>query len=85
MASVTLTHPDAVCQRIAEAIDASGLAQDEVADAVGVHPSAVSHWVTGRAVPTLANLRRIASVVGVDVADLLRDEPLAQPEEPQQP
>lgn len=79
---VTLTQPE-VARRIADAIKSSALSRDEVARSVGVHPSAVSHWVSGRAVPTVANLVRLAEVLGVDAASLLPDRVAA--EEPQQP
>ena len=47
--------------------------QDVVARAVGVTTSTYCHYEQGRATPSMAVLRRIASVLDVDPGDLLRE------------
>ena len=53
-------------QRIRLARRHAGLSQSALATAVGVQRSAVSHWeaVEGKS-PSMANLRRVATVTGV--------------------
>ena len=53
-------------QRIRLARRHAGLSQAALAEAVGVQRSAVSHWeaVQGKS-PSMANLRRVATVTGV--------------------
>lgn len=49
----------------------AGLTQRELAAALGLNPSAVALWETGRAEPTVHNLRRLADILGCQPADLL--------------
>lgn len=53
-------------QRIRLARRHAGLSQAALAEAVGVQRSAVSHWeaINGKS-PSMANLRRVATVTGV--------------------
>ena len=53
-------------QRIRLARRHAGLSQSALAQAVGVQRSAVSHWeaIEGKS-PSMANLRRVATVTGV--------------------
>ena len=41
--------------------------QEDVAHEIGVHPSALSHWVSGRRSMTLRNACKIARALGVRV------------------
>lgn len=47
------------------------MSQEEFARLLGVHQTAVSQWETGRTVPDLAALRRIAHYSGHSVDELL--------------
>ena len=47
--------------------------QREVAEALGIKPSAVSKWECGRAKPRLEKLPAIARLYGCTVEDLLQD------------
>ena len=58
-----------------------GMTQLQLANAVGVTPSAVFGWEAGRSVPKVPQLRKIAEVFGVkmdDVQLLPRREPRQQ-------
>ena len=49
-----------------------GLSQSELAAMLGVTNKAVSKWENGRAKPSTDTLRRLAALLGTDVAELLR-------------
>jgi DNA-binding XRE family transcriptional regulator len=49
------------------------LTQKQLARLVGVEQSCVSHWERGVTCPSLPSLRKVAGVLGVSAADLLRD------------
>lgn len=65
----------AVGARIREAREASGLAQWELADRVGVSQTAVSFWESGKRVITLDDLVVVGEVLRVEPAVLLPDGP----------
>lgn len=48
----------------------AGLSQTELADALGLDQTTVSAWESGKAEPTLFNLRRLADILGVSPGDL---------------
>ncbi len=48
----------------------AGLTQVAVAANVGVSQPTVSQWEAGIAEPTLANLRRLAAVLALDLGDI---------------
>ncbi len=52
-------------------IENSGKSQAEIARALGVVPSAVSQYCSGLIQPTLANLSRICTFIGVSADDIL--------------
>ena len=58
-------------ERICECRRRAGLTQRQVADAMGVSPSAVTQWELGNVIPRLMRIERLASVLHVDVSDLL--------------
>lgn len=64
-----------VGERFAEARRAAGLTQEEVAERVGCATESVGRLERGALMPSVARLTAAAKVVGVDLADLLRDEP----------
>ena len=60
--------------RIAMAIQESGLAQYEVAEKMGVRPQTVSRWVRGHQIPDVYELIQLADATGckwlLDLNDL---------------
>lgn len=58
-------------EKIREFRERAGLSQRELAQALGIDPSAVSLWETGKNSPTVHNLRRLADILGCNPADLL--------------
>lgn len=75
MAYILVMHPD---NRIRETRKKAGLAQADVARAIGMHQTHFSKLENGTRPLTLDWARRIAKVLGCDVADLLSsvDHPL---------
>jgi transcriptional regulator with XRE-family HTH domain len=53
--------------------EAKGISQKEFASALGVTESAVSHWESGRYLPTTNKLQKIASILDCTVDELLKD------------
>ena len=71
----TTTNPTSteVSEAVKSAIKAAGLSQREIATAAGIATSTLNRRLTGRGRPFLVNeLFDIATVIGVDVSDLLR-------------
>lgn len=66
--------------RLKESRKQAGLTQEELATLVGVHPLTISHFETGRVVPSLDTLKRLAAALGVQPGVLL-DEPAESPAE----
>ena len=54
-------------------LEGSGSTQRELAKAVGVSPSTVSEWKTGRAYPRRKKIQLIADFFGIDKSDLVKD------------
>lgn len=52
-------------------IEHSGKSKSEIARGIGVRPSSVSEYCSGRAQPTLANLSRLCEFIGVSADDIL--------------
>ena len=48
-----------------------GLKQKDVAARIGVHPSKISHWESGKNIPNYASLERVADALGMSVVALL--------------
>lgn len=65
---------------IAQARQARGLTQRELAEKIGVTDKAVSRWETGRGFPEASVLQGLAEALGVSVTELVRGE-RAAPEE----
>jgi transcriptional regulator with XRE-family HTH domain len=63
--------------RIAEARKRKGLTQDQLAEAMGVSPQAVSKWENDISCPDITLLPQLADYFGISVDDLLRG-PAAQ-------
>ena len=57
--------------RLAELREAKELTQEEVAAAVGVDKTAVSHWENGIARPDISRLPALADTLGVSIDELL--------------
>lgn len=49
--------------------------QVDLAREAGLHPSSIAKWENGHAEPSLANLAKLASVLGTSIEDLLEDKP----------
>jgi transcriptional regulator with XRE-family HTH domain len=58
--------------RIAEARKRKGLTQDQLAEAMGVSPQAVSKWENDISCPDITLLPQLADYFGISVDDLLR-------------
>jgi transcriptional regulator with XRE-family HTH domain len=52
----------------------AGLTQSDVAEKVGVTHSVIYHWETGRSMPILQTLLRIADAYGVSLDELVGRE-----------
>ncbi len=53
----------------------SGLTQEQLADAIGVHLNSVSLWENGEYTPKTQSIKALAKALGVSEADLLNDSP----------
>ena len=53
----------------------SGLTQEELAEAIGVHLNSVSLWENGEYTPKTQSIKALAKALGVSEADLLNDSP----------
>ena len=60
-------------QRVRQAREAAGLTQEQLGLAVKAAQSTVARWEGSKREPTLAELRRIATVVGVPTSTLIPD------------
>ena len=60
-------------EKMAELIRENGIEQKTVAEAVGVSEQAISYFVRGLKEPSLATLGRIAKVLGVSAAELIKE------------
>lgn len=52
-------------------IEHCGKKKTEIARALGVDPSCISQYCSGRAQPTLASLSKLCSFIGVSADDIL--------------
>lgn len=57
--------------RIRRLREQRGMTQKQLADALGLNQSAIALWESGKTVPTLQNLYRLADILGCDARDLL--------------
>lgn len=57
---------------IAQAIDAAGLSQKEVADRLQLSETTVSNWVRGKRPPTLEYINSVCALLGISADSLLR-------------
>ena len=60
-------------EKMAELIRERGIEQKTVAEAVGVSEQAISYFVRGLKEPSLNVLGRIAKVLGVSAAELIKE------------
>lgn len=56
--------------RLRKAVESAGMSQAKVAELLGVSKQLVTHWIQGRRVPSEAQLRKLAGVIGVDMSFL---------------
>ena len=52
-----------------------GLTYGVIADSLGVNKSTVGHWFTGRTVPRLSTIRRLAKMLDTSVTELIEEDP----------
>lgn len=69
--SYTLCLMDDWRLRAARLRDRQGLSNVDIARRMGCTPAAVGHWLKGRREPTLDDIERLASILGVGSAELL--------------
>lgn len=69
---------DAFCWKLRSAMKSSGMTRLELADRLGVKPSAVKSWAVGRRSPTVRRLLAVSSVLGVEPRRLF-EEPVDMP------
>lgn len=55
---------------IRAAVERGGFSQSGLADAIGVHESTVSLWISGKRTPGMKNLERLAKAMGLEARDL---------------
>ena len=58
-------------KKIKDVREAKGISGKELAETVGVTPSAITYYEQGLRNPTLETLGRIADALGVDHSDLI--------------
>ncbi len=68
---------DLVGQRIASARKKRGMTQEQLAEQVGVSVQAVSKWETGKNLPDIENLLRIAEITNTPYSFLLAEDAAA--------
>lgn len=56
--------------RIGEHIDASGYKKKHVANLLGITPTQLSNWISGRSYPTIDKAFKLANILGCKVDDL---------------
>lgn len=60
-----------VANRLKTALEASGLNQSDLARELGIKPQSVQAWLTGKAKPSLPNLRKSAKILNVPLVYFL--------------
>ena len=55
------------------------MTQPELAEKIGVHEMTVSRWELGKRKPSINEIQKLATVLGVPVTDLLSDSPAPAP------
>ena len=63
----------ALSTRLRELMVARGLSQRQLADLAGVSPPQVSHWLSGRYVPSTSSIRKLARGLEVSADTLFRE------------
>ena len=58
------------------------MTQPELAEKIGVHEMTVSRWELGKRKPSINEIQKLASVLGVPVTELLSDSPAELPPMP---
>jgi len=64
----------ALARNVRRLRQARGLSQDELADAIGIQTSAISHIENRRGNPTLVTIELLAEALGVRFIDLFRSQ-----------
>lgn len=61
-------------QKLAELMESRSVQQNELAEAIGKTPAAVSYIIRGLNDPSLKTAKRIADFLGVTVDELIKEE-----------
>ena len=62
---------ETITENIKFEIEHCGKSKTEIARALGIKPSSVSQYLSGRAQPTLANLSKLCNFIGCSADDIL--------------
>ncbi|WP_018664633.1 helix-turn-helix transcriptional regulator [Heyndrickxia acidiproducens] len=60
--------------RIGEIIDAAGYKKKYIAKELGVSPTQLSNWISGRSYPTVEKAFKLAKLLNVKVDDLYKED-----------
>lgn len=60
--------------RFKEARTQAGLSQQQVADQLGIHQTAISNWEKGKNLPAAAMLAKVAHLYGCSIDELFRSD-----------
>lgn len=74
---------DVIAKNLVELRTKAQLTQLQLAEMLNYSDKAVSKWERGEGVPDVRVLTKIAEIYGVTLDDIVREEPVAQPVQPQ--
>ena len=60
-----------ISQKLAEAINQSGMKQTEIAEKIGVKQQQISSYIKGKTLPALDTLSRLCTVLDLDANEIL--------------
>jgi transcriptional regulator with XRE-family HTH domain len=67
--NICLEFKDHFSDRLSHDIELLGISKKELASELGVHPSAISHWLNGSRLPSATTLYALTKVLELDGAD----------------
>ncbi len=68
------------CDRLQQAMDAAGVDQSMLGRRLGITPSAVNQWISGRVMPRASRIMQIAAALGVPASSLLSASGFSEPQ-----
>ena len=66
-----MTTTKEISEKLAEAIQQSGITQTELAQKIGVRQQQISSYIKGHTLPSLDTLSRLCSVLDLDANEIL--------------